>query len=148
LTKYIEAVLSIAKILETVESDRILDNHFENHEIRVCREMLNVLVAQIDFEESKEQDRIVFQQHINPQLDALKRLYNGLDEFLSNFADRIELPENSATCFKLVYFPQLGFLIALEFKDPSMPECIAGMELQFSASGVSYYKSDSMRGLQ
>lgn len=65
-------------------------------------------------------------------------------------ADSITLPPNNATAFKLVYFPQLGFLIGLDFENGGLNSMddIEGLEHQFTANGLKYYKNNEMKSNQ
>ena len=74
----------------------------------------------IDFEESDARRRTAVKTGIDPQLDALKRWYDGMDTFLTEVVNRLNqhLPEWARPYIRsCVFLPQLGFLAAVEL-DP------------------------------
>lgn len=98
-------------------------------------------MIKIDFEESKTENRVVIKPCIDTDLDEMKRVYYGLDDFLSHVAQRLLLPEE-CSIYSVVYFPQLGFLIKMPVDQPH-----GEMEFQFSADESSYYKNQVMQDL-
>ncbi|KAL2920372.1 hypothetical protein HK105_200445 [Polyrhizophydium stewartii] len=105
----------------------------------------------IDFDESKLAVRLVVKPDVDETLDSLKSTYNQLEEILSGVAAQVAptLPAGIASSLNVVYFPQLGYLIAIRHPDGDLAamcndEDISGMKFQFSTSSVAYYKSESM----
>lgn len=118
-------------------------------------EVVKCIGETIDFEESKNQNRVVVRGNIDPQLDELRQKYFGLSDFLTNVVQEVvlEFGPGSVKSLNVLYFPQLGYLVAIP-NDPgsNTPSTICGhsipdnYELQFSTERVSYYKNPKMRG--
>lgn len=68
----------------------------------------------IDFEESETQHRTIVSPNVDPELDELKRRYDGLESLLSEASKALE---NRITVLhaslNIIYFPQIGFLISI-----------------------------------
>nr|CAG8531242.1 9277_t:CDS:10 [Entrophospora candida] len=105
----------------------------------------------IDFDGSVKENRIVIKPYIDEDLDEMKRVYDGLDDFLSEVANEISttIPNEITTSLNVIYYPQLGYLIAvplkLEWKDEKDFE-FDGLYFQFNTSTTVYYKNDRMKG--
>jgi len=110
---------------------------------------LQVMSTAIDFKESKAVNRIVILPGIDEELDEKKETYNGLDRFLSLVADQEAglLPDDFPP-FNIVYYPQLGYLIAIQRTETNetSPE-ILGVEFSFMSSECLYYKNKTMHDL-
>lgn len=119
-------------------------------------EVFKCIGETIDFEESKNQNRVVVKANIDTQLDDIRRKYYGLSDYLTSVVQEIalEFGPGSVKSLNVLYFPQLGYLVAIP-NDPgaSTPSTIGGKgipadyELQFSTERVSYYKNPKMRGI-
>ena len=72
------------------------------------------LNAQIDWQESQRERRIVIRYGVDAELDAVRRQFESLPSMLARVADSLlgTLPEDFTTSLHLVYFPQIGFLCA------------------------------------
>ncbi|KAB8291251.1 hypothetical protein EYC80_009938 [Monilinia laxa] len=78
----------------------------------------------IDFERSAEQHRITVRQGVDPELDAMKRTYDGMESFLTEVQRKMtdDLPEWARQYIEnCIYFPQLGFLTVVQL-DPNTGE--------------------------
>jgi DNA mismatch repair protein MSH5 len=141
--------VSTSKIIQSIaDVNHSFFEPFKDLEVFQAVEFVrNEIGKHIDFDESKRENRIIVQQHIDADLDEIKRVYHGLNDFLGQLADRIVLPPNSANEFSLVYFPQLGFLIAIQFPPDSQNYELADLQFQFSAEGCGYYKNKDMKGI-
>ena len=101
-----------------------------------------------------EQHRTVIKHGIDDSLDNMKRVYNGLDSLLCRAARDIltTIPPGLGVQVNVVYFPQLGFHIALP-ADQSDP--VTGMRLlgrgaddwqiMFTAEDQVFLKDSRMR---
>ena len=87
-------------------------------------------------------------QHVDDELDKMKRFYHGLDDFLSQVALRIEIPFRAPSnfTFSIHYLPQLGFLIKTTRIDDTD---LSGstFEFIFTAQDSDYFKNQEMRDL-
>ncbi|KAA8567184.1 hypothetical protein EYC84_010241 [Monilinia fructicola] len=83
-----------------------------------------VITQTIDFERSAEQHRITVRQGVDPELDAMKRTYDGMESFLTEVQRKMtdDLPEWARQYIEnCIYFPQLGFLTVVQL-DPNTGE--------------------------
>lgn len=74
----------------------------------------------IDFDESESRQRTSVRSGIDPQLDELKRWYDGLDNLLTEVVSRLNqsLPQWARHYVRsCVFLPQLGFLVVVDL-DP------------------------------
>ncbi|KAG5655045.1 hypothetical protein KAF25_000250 [Fusarium avenaceum] len=120
----------------------------------IVGEMIN---KTIDFEQSKARHRSSVKAGIDPQLDELKRRYDGMDSFLTEVVNHInrELPEWARKYVRsCIFLPQIGFLTVVE-PNPSTGngqyegEGTAGgtWEKLFIADGAVCYKNSYMKEL-
>eukprot|EP01105_Mastigella_eilhardi_P015432 TRINITY_DN3527_c0_g1_i2.p1 TRINITY_DN3527_c0_g1~~TRINITY_DN3527_c0_g1_i2.p1 ORF type:complete len:600 (-),score=135.36 TRINITY_DN3527_c0_g1_i2:126-1925(-) len=98
----------------------------------------------IDFEVSCAQGRSCVRTGVHPPLDSLRQCYVTLDDILAQLvAD--DCAALGVADLHGVYYPQLGFLIAL----PASPDLTVEMPLAFlfRTEQFSYYKSSNCRTL-
>ncbi|KAM0245064.1 hypothetical protein ACHAP5_005736 [Fusarium lateritium] len=133
--------------------ERLIES-LEPASLVVVGEMIN---KTIDFEQSKARHRSSVRAGIDPQLDELKRRYDGMDSFLTEVVNHInrELPEWARKYVRsCIFLPQIGFLTVVE-PNPSTGngqyegEGTAGgtWEKLFIADGAVCYKNSYMRDL-
>ena len=111
----------------------------------------------IDFEQSKARHRSSVKTGIDPQLDDLKRQYDGMGSLLTEVVNHIhrELPEWVCKHVKsCVFLPQIGFLIAVEPNPATENGYYEGegtstekWEKMFTADNIVCYKNSYMREL-
>lgn len=115
------------------------------------------IATTIDFQQSKEARRTCVLQGIDPELDALKRNYDGLEHFLNEVAAQLimRIPEWARPHVQnCIFYPQIGFLTVVNIN----PETGRGKyegegsdddvwESMFVADGQIYYKNRCMREL-
>ncbi|ESZ91643.1 DNA mismatch repair protein Msh6 [Sclerotinia borealis F-4128] len=83
-----------------------------------------IITQTIDFERSAEQHRITVKQGVDPELDGMKRTYDGMESFLTEAQRKLadDLPEWARQYVEnCIYFPQLGFLTVVQL-DPDTGE--------------------------
>ncbi|KAG0347719.1 MutS protein msh5 [Podila humilis] len=106
----------------------------------------------VDFDESVNEGRCVVKHNVDEQLDEMRRTYQGLDSFLSEIAKKISetIPSEFTHTINVIYFPQLGYLIAIpmntNWEKPEDFE-LEGLSFQFKTEQTVYYKNDEMRQL-
>ncbi|KAL3711741.1 hypothetical protein TMatcc_000433 [Talaromyces marneffei ATCC 18224] len=106
----------------------------------------------IDIEDSQEQQRTVIKQGVDRDLDLLKTRYNGLDGLLKQVAIDVAstIPANLQIEVNVIYFPQLGFNIAIPF-DTTGRAAYTGSggtwEQVFTTENRAYFKDERMREL-
>ena len=110
--KLFQTVVNVLKISELIQPFRSKHTIFKEI-IDACTPNLlsisNEMYQIIDFDESKEQKRLVPRNGLDPRLDELKNTYNGLEAFLTELGEE-ELEKLSATPIyniRCVYYPQV-----------------------------------------
>ncbi|KAI5287670.1 MutS protein msh5, partial [Ascosphaera aggregata] len=103
----------------------------------------------VDLTASAEEGRTVINPDVDPGLDELKHFYCGLESLLSQVAIDIAttLPEDAKSSINVIYFPQLGFNIAIALRDgrPIYDGTEEGWEKVFVTENRAYFKDDRMR---
>jgi DNA mismatch repair protein MSH5 len=105
----------------------------------------------IDFELSRDVGRNVVRQGVDHGLDDLKRTYDGLESLLVQVAQHVaqSVPEELDANINVVFFPQIGFLIAIP-QDPVTGHGIfegpedAPWEKMFTTEEFAYYKNENV----
>jgi DNA mismatch repair protein MSH5 len=105
----------------------------------------------IDFELSQEQGRNVVRSGVDPDLDELKRTYEGLENLLAQVAQHVALsiPQELDADINVVFFPQIGFLIAIP-QDPGTGHGLyegpedEPWERMFTTEEFFYYKNENV----
>lgn len=104
----------------------------------------------MDFEQTVQQHRTVVKPGIDDDLDRMKRSYDGLDTLLTEVSKVLadHVPRSSAT-LNIIYFPQLGFLIACSTASDAAyssfdGDQVDGWDRVFTNGDTGYYKSPEM----
>jgi DNA mismatch repair protein MSH5 len=110
--KLFQSIVNVLKISELIQPFRSKHPIF-NDILNGCTPDLlaisNEMYQMIDFDESKEQKRLVPREGIDSRLDELKNTYNGLEAFLTELGEE-ELEKLSAAPIyniRCVYYPQV-----------------------------------------
>ncbi|PQE06508.1 dna mismatch repair msh5 protein [Rutstroemia sp. NJR-2017a WRK4] len=114
-----------------------------------------IITQTINFDGSAELRRITVMQGIDPELDGMKRTYDGMESLLTEVQRKISqaLPEWARQYVEnCIYFPQLGFLTVVQL-DPETGmgkyegDGIEGDEWlrMFVSEEKGYYKNKMMR---
>lgn len=111
----------------------------------------------VDFEQSVEQHRTVVKTGFDPELDNIKRSYDGLDSMLTEVATQISnnVPEWAAQYISnCIFFPQLGFLTVVPLDPESGKGKYEGEGIEndawqkmFVSNDMGYYKNLKMKEL-
>ncbi|KAI5274779.1 hypothetical protein E4T47_02207 [Aureobasidium subglaciale] len=105
----------------------------------------------IDFELSLDQGRNVVKHGVDHDLDDLKQTYEGLESLLVQVAQHVaqSVPEGLNLDINVVFFPQIGFLIAIP-QDPITGHGIFEgheddpWEKMFTTEEFAYYKNENV----
>ncbi|KAF3480173.1 mismatch repair protein 5 [Arthroderma uncinatum] len=104
----------------------------------------------VDLPLSIEEHRTVVRPGVDRELDKLKETYSGMDNLLNQVAVNIaaSLPEGINKEINVVYFPQLGFNIAIPFDERGIP--VYGSKDEnwtqvFNTENRAYFKDSRMR---
>ncbi|PYH95934.1 DNA mismatch repair protein Msh5 [Aspergillus ellipticus CBS 707.79] len=105
---------------------------------------------EVDIDSSEEQGRTVVKPGIDRELDRMKDRYDGLNSLLKQVAIEIAgtIPETYDIDVNVIYFPQLGFNIAIplnEAGDAAYRGEQDDWELMFFTENRSYFKDFRMR---
>lgn len=109
---------------------------FENYHVgQVGRQITGI----VDFDETSVHNRTCVKPGVDPELDRLKRLYDGLDDLLNQvskvIAARVPVGRLALT---IDYYPSIGYLIRcendsdVESSSALAGEDIVGWELSFT----------------
>ncbi|CAH1762843.1 6722_t:CDS:10 [Entrophospora sp. SA101] len=157
LTKCLKHIKNIERIVQNIKGKlsvkdwQSLLQIEETFSITYFKTFGSLINDTIDFDGSVKENRIMIKPYIDEDLDEMKRVYDGLDDFLSEVANEISttIPNEITTSLNVIYYPQLGYLIAiplkLEWKDEKDFE-FDGLYFQFNTSTTVYYKNDRMKG--
>ncbi|KAJ6120499.1 DNA mismatch repair protein MutS core [Penicillium sp. IBT 18751x] len=106
----------------------------------------------VDIDNSEEQGRTVVKQGLDRELDKMKDRYDGLNSLLKAVAIEIAstIPAELDIEVNVIYFPRLGFNIAIALNDrrePTYSGAIGDWELVFTTETRAYFKDFRMREL-
>lgn len=110
--KLFQSIVNVLKISELIQPFRSKHPLFRDILSGCTQDLLaisNEMYQIIDFDESKEQKRLVPRDGIDSHLDELKNTYNGLEAFLTELGEE-ELEKLSASPIyniRCVYYPQV-----------------------------------------
>lgn len=155
IRKFSYHTIGISKELEHIvgaEQLPIVNKIREIFDTRRLAEVGSMINEVVDFEESLQQQRTVVRPNVDDALDERKRLYEGIGELLSRAARSIaeEVPEGLPNDLNVIYFPQIGFLVAMP-KDLEVGRALwegtedEPWENMFSSEAITYYKNSPMR---
>ncbi|GAD99872.1 predicted protein [Paecilomyces variotii No. 5] len=104
----------------------------------------------VDIDSSEEQHRTVVKPGIDRELDTLKDRYNGLDSLLKQVAIDIAMtiPKELDIDVNVIYFPQLGFNIAIPLTEDGIAAYNGDeeeWEQMFVTENRAYFKDFRMR---
>ena len=146
------SALSFGIILETMKSVTQIDEaSLETKLVKtmldideaVFRQVIELIDAVVNFEDSKLSGRLVVVHGYSEELDDMRRMYAGLDDFLTRVGvEEMQIfqerhPDVPLDSFKFTYEPQIGFLLAIPSEDC---EEIGGGSME--ALGLSFLSSD------
>lgn len=108
--------------------------------------------SKVDIDSSEEQGRTVVKPGIDRALDRMKDNYDGLNSLLKKIAIEIagEIPEFYDIDVNVIYFPQLGFNIAIPLNqagDAAYRGPEEEWDLMFFTENRAYFKDFRMREL-
>ena len=109
----------------------------------------------VDFQRSAEQHRTAVLQGVDPELDSMKRTYDGMDSLLTEVATQLssDLPEWASQYVEnCIFFPQLGFLTVVPLDPETGKGKYEGEGMdddvwikQFVSNDMGYYKNRRMK---
>ncbi|RAK72925.1 MutS family protein MSH5 [Aspergillus fijiensis CBS 313.89] len=119
---------------------------------RAIRVFESAQLYRVDIDSSEEQGRTVVKPGIDRALDRMKDNYDGLNSLLKKIAIEIagEIPEFYDIDVNVIYFPQLGFNIAIPLNqagDAAYRGPEEEWDLMFFTENRAYFKDFRMREL-
>ncbi|KAI9296022.1 hypothetical protein K502DRAFT_348420 [Neoconidiobolus thromboides FSU 785] len=117
---------------------------------QMLKDARKFLGGKISFDNEKEDLNIHIKENISEGLDNLKYIYNNMEDMLSNIAIKIKKEiEINITRLNIVYYPQLGYLIAIPIDNKLTKKDFGDTDLdfQFESDEAIYFKNNSMRYL-
>lgn len=104
----------------------------------------------MDLQSSIEEHRTVVKPRVDRELDNLKETYNGLDSLLNQVAINIAgtIPRRLGSDVNVIYFPQLGFNIAMPLDERGRAVYNGGeqpWDQVFTTENRVYFKDSRMR---
>ena len=153
-TIYCNEILELVKTLHHCNGLKIYSKIVENFDRHQLARIGGKIDKIVDFDESKLQNRITVRPNVDKDLDELRRLYQGLDQLLNLVSREVErdIPTSIEPQLNILYWPQVGFLIAV----PKSPDLNIGMligmngnpwEPHFSSDEVDYFRNDKTKDL-
>jgi len=110
-----------------------------------------VITEVVDFEATKEQPRTIVLAGVDPELDEIKRVYDGIEDLLHAVTDEIAaiVPAELNAKINVIFFPQIGFLIACPVEPDTGTSVFEGpandpWEKMFVTENSAYYKNSHM----
>lgn len=127
---------------------KVLDEFDAQHIALVGRDINEI----IDFEQSGLVGRAVVRAGLDQELDNLKRTYDGLEDLLSKVADHVagSVPASLDAHVNVIFFPQIGFLIAVRLDPATGTGVFEGSEhnpweKMFTTEEYAYYKNQNVK---
>ncbi|KAK3708862.1 hypothetical protein LTR37_011192 [Vermiconidia calcicola] len=109
------------------------------------------IIEFVDFEATKEQGRTIVRPGVDEELDEAKRTYDGIESLLSQVTEHItnHVPAALNANLNVIYFPQIGFLIACRVEEDTGRGVYEGpeddpWEKMFVTDTAAYYKNSNM----
>lgn len=127
--------------------NKIMQNFQREHLAAVGRSISSV----VDFELSKQDRRTVVKMGIDEDLDRMKETYGGLEGILATVAQHVSsnLGPGVDVEINIIFFPQIGFLIAVDLDKRTGKAVWEGTEddqweKMFSTENVAYFKNQEV----
>jgi DNA mismatch repair protein MSH5 len=111
-----------------------------------------LITEMVDFEASKDEGRTIVRPGVDAELDEIKRTYDGIEDLLHKVTDHIAniVPAELNAKINVIFFPQIGFLIASPVDGENGVGVFEGpendpWEKMFVTEAAAYYKNSNMR---
>ncbi|XP_011872274.1 PREDICTED: mutS protein homolog 5-like [Vollenhovia emeryi] len=151
LHKTISSIIYIADICEKHREKvrlfrKIVDSITK--EVRYVKYFIEYIV---DFGAKRSESDFVVRANVDSHLDNLHHVRSALPETLTRMGEKDmkeHLPASVTTC-KMVYIPNIGYLLAITGWNPSPTDNadLENLEFKFVSNNIRYYKSPSAKEL-
>lgn len=125
-----------------------INENFDRQQLATIGQLVNDVV---DFDASPTQRRTVVLPGVDQELDEMKRTYDGIEDLLSRVAVHVaqEVPAELESGVNVIFFPQIGFLIAIRLDEDTGCGVYEGLaddpwEKMFTTEDNAYYKNSNM----
>ncbi|XP_072755327.1 mutS protein homolog 5-like isoform X2 [Anoplolepis gracilipes] len=151
LHKTISSIIYIADICEKhrekVKLFRKIVDSITN-EVRYVKYFIEYIV---DFNAKRSEHDFIVRENVDSHLDKLHQVRGTLPETLTRMGEKDmkeNLPPSVTTC-KMVYIPNIGYLLAITGWNPSPTNNadLPNLEFKFVSNNIRYYKSPSAKEL-
>ncbi|KYN27043.1 MutS protein like protein 5, partial [Trachymyrmex cornetzi] len=118
------------------------------NEVRYIKYFIEYIV---DFGAKRSEHNFIVRANVDSHLNNLHHVRNTLPETLTQMVEKDmkeNLPASVTTC-KMVYIPNLGYLLAITGWNPSPADNVdlENLEFKFASNNIRYYKSPTAREL-
>uniref|UniRef100_A0A8C4WXM0 MutS homolog 5 n=1 Tax=Eptatretus burgeri TaxID=7764 RepID=A0A8C4WXM0_EPTBU len=140
----------IGDLCRTLPRDIVLFNRISVAFTEDLRYITSLIIDVMDLEESIMEDKFVVKCNVDPSLDEKKRTYLGLPGFLTRVAkEEMDNLDNRLKSCRLIYLPQIGFLLAI----PRLPDieinnfAVEGLDFMFASTHQVHYRTQRTQEL-
>ncbi|OJD26055.1 hypothetical protein ACJ73_02570 [Blastomyces percursus] len=145
--------IDVQETIRTVTGAENLDIHLralEKLDVAILHQVGRIIHGTVDLQSSIDEHRTVVKPRVDRELDDLKETYNGLDSLLNQVAINIAdtIPSRLSNDVNVIYFPQLGFNIAMPLDEKGCAVYDGGEQLWdqvFTTENRVYFKDFRMR---
>ncbi|KLJ07360.1 DNA mismatch repair protein MSH5 [Blastomyces silverae] len=145
--------MDVHKTIQTVTGAENLDIHLralEKLDVAILHQVGRIIHETVDLQSSIDEHRTVVRPRVDRELDDLKETYNGLDSLLNQVAINIAgtIPSRLSNDVNVIYFPQLGFNIAMPLDERGRAAYDGGeqpWDQVFTTENRVYFKDFRMR---
>lgn len=155
IREFLFRALEIRKMLGDLHgADRlaICDKMIQQVDSRGLAEIGRLITDLVDFEETPEQQRTIIKPGYDLALDEMKRQYGGMTSLLTHVSENIAatVPAVYDAQINVIFFPQIGFLIAVRLLPDTRRGVYEGDETEpwekvFTTAEYAYYKSTHVK---
>ncbi|PGH34737.1 DNA mismatch repair protein MSH5 [[Emmonsia] crescens] len=145
--------IDVHETIRTVTGAENLDLHsraLDKLDVTILHQVGRIIHETVDLQSSIEEHRTVVKPRVDRELDNLKETYNGLDSLLNQVAINIAgtIPRRLGSDVNVIYFPQLGFNIAMPLDERGRAVYNGGeqpWDQVFTTENRVYFKDSRMR---
>ncbi len=146
LRSFLIIAIRLKDYIESSESLIVCDKFKDfvgEFDLECVRKLRQWLEDVIDFE--SDIDNIRIKVGYDQELEDLRQSYDRMEMSLSNVSKDLGLQVGIEIV--IAYIPQFGYLIAIEKEESGGTRVFSGFEQVFSTSTTTYYKNDTMTGM-
>lgn len=104
---------------------------------RIYQTLLNA----IDIEKSFEDKVLTIRRGYDSELDRLREIYDGLEDYLTEAAREILSQVPLLNCISVEYVPQIGYLVVIDMSDRNFVDSEV-FEFIYELNGKGYFKNN------